>query len=110
MGTTTGTDTGRRGDACDDGIEDFLSRAQDTFAVLSRNCEHELDQLMLAGKTDEERGEKIRALIKSTQQAYLKVLDIEAKIAVQTKARAAQALDLEEARAEIERRLARLAA
>lgn len=110
MGTTTGIDTGRRGDACGDGIDEFLSRAQETFATLSRNCELQLDALFSAEKTDKERTELIRALITTTQQAYLKVLDIEAKIALQNKARAAQVLDLEEARAEIERRLARLAA
>lgn len=112
MRTTTGT-TGRRGDACMGELSKFLARAQRTCARLSEYTERELDRLdTKEAKTDDdvERGKALRALIEQNRVALLRLLDIEARLALKTDALAAQAIDLEDARAEIERRLARLAA
>ncbi|MEL6218782.1 MAG: hypothetical protein AAFR79_09985 [Pseudomonadota bacterium] len=113
MGTTISTIADRRGDACEGGIEEFLTRARKTFADMSAYAELELDRLFeeaASGAPDPERQKSLQTLIQQTQAALLKVLDIEAKLARETNARTAQAIDLEDARAEIDRRLARLAA
>ncbi|MEM9145791.1 MAG: hypothetical protein AAGC57_06295 [Pseudomonadota bacterium] len=112
MGTTIGKITGRRGDACAGEIEDILARARRTLSDVSAFLELEIDQLMESefDPDDSDRLKALQSLIQQNQQAMLKVLDIRAKLAREADARAGQALDLEDARAEIERRLACLAA
>ncbi|WP_285669869.1 hypothetical protein [Paralimibaculum aggregatum] len=110
--TTIDTLVGRRGDACGRTLEETLGAAQQLFADVAAFLELEIDRLFAAevDETDETRIEAVRKLITLNQQALMKVIDISGKIGLTADGHARQMLDLEDARAEIDRRLARLAA
>lgn len=110
--TTISTLAGRRGDACGRTLEETLSSAQQLFADVSAFLELEIDRLFEAeiDDTDETRIKSIRNLITLNQQAMLKVIEIEGKLGSTAESRAQQMMNLEDARAEIDRRLACLAA
>ncbi len=112
MRTTINAQVGRRGDACDRRLEDTLESAQKLFADVAAFLELEIDRLfdLDIEDHDEARIKTVKHLIQLNQQALLKVIEIEMKIGLTQEGRAAQMLDLEDARAEIDRRLARLAA
>ena len=110
--TTIDTLVGRRGDASGRTLEDTLGSAQQLFADTAAFLELEIDRLFGAEveDTDATRIEAMRKLITLNQQALMKVIEIAGKIGLAADAQARQMLDLEDARAEIDRRLARLAA
>ena len=94
-------------------MEATLARAQKLFADVARFLESEIDRQFDAeiDAADEARIKTVKNLIHLNQQALLKVIEIEARLGQDlAAAHGAQALDLEAARVEIERRLARLAA
>jgi hypothetical protein len=111
--TTIGQWHDRPGDACDaGGLEATLARAQKLFADVARFLESEIDRQFDAefDPADEARIRTVKALIQLNSQALLKVIEIEAKLGHDISAATGQALDLEAARVEIDRRLARFAA
>jgi hypothetical protein len=92
-------------------VEETLESARRVFADVSRFLETEIDQLFRAeiDPEDEKRLSAVLDLIKQNQQALLKVLDMRHKLGRETETECRQFIDLEAARAEIDRRLARLA-
>jgi hypothetical protein len=90
-----------------------LIRARKLFADLSQSLDGEIDRLKTALdiETDGTWVKSLNELIRQNQKALLTVLDIEAKLMHEAKkARPGRdVIDLGEARAEIGRRLARLA-
>ena len=111
--TTIGAIAGRRGEPCAPAtVEETLARAQRVFADVAAFLETEIDRLFMteADPADEDRLRTVRDLITKNQQALRTVLEIEARLGREGTVRAGQMLDLEAAREEIARRLARLAA
>lgn len=90
-----------------------LARARKLFAGLSRSLDGEIDRLtaVLDSETDECRINALTELIRQNQRALQTVLDLEAKLIRETdKQRPGEGvIDLAQARAEITRRLDRLA-
>lgn len=96
-------------------VQSTLDRARKLFAGLSKVLEAEIDRLQFAERTEEgeARLKAVTDLIRQNQKTLGTVLDIEAKLMrdAERDARPGRVeLDLEDARAEIARRLARLAA
>ena len=96
-------------------VQSTLDRARTLFADLSKALEAEIDRLQFEERTadGEARLKIVTELIRQNQKALGTVLDIEAKLMRDpdgTGGPRRAALDLEDARAEIARRLARLAA
>ncbi len=91
----------------------ILARARKLFAGLSRSLDGEIDRLQAAleTETDEGRVKALTELIRQNQKALQTVLDMEAKLMREAdKQRPGEGvIDLAHARAEITRRLARLA-
>ncbi len=113
MRTTIDKLVGRRGEACEgQGLEETLAHAQRVFADVRDFLEHEIDRLWRTeiDPEEEDRLRTVRDLVTKNQAALRTVLEIETKLGLRKAERQAQAIDLEEARAEIDRRLARLAA
>lgn len=90
---------------------ELLARARGLFADLSRRLAGEVDRLsaMHGTETDKKRIDELQDLIGKSQKALQTVLTIEAKLMRSGKWPGAGAIDLAEARNEIERRLDRLA-
>lgn len=90
-----------------------LTRARKLFAGLSQGLDGEIDRLRAAMdiETDEKRIKALTELIRMNQKALQAVLETEAKLMSEApKARPGRdVIDLAEARAEIARRLDRLA-
>lgn len=90
-----------------------LNRARTLFAGLSRSLQGEIDRLEAARdtETDEARIGRLTRLVRMNRKALRSVLDQEARIGQQAEpARGGRdVIDLGDARAEIARRLARLA-
>ncbi len=90
-----------------------LARARKLFADLSRSLDGEIDRLQAAlnSETDESRAKVLAELVRQNQKALQTVLDMEAKLMREAgKQRPGEGvIDLAHARAEITRRLARLA-
>jgi hypothetical protein len=90
-----------------------LVRARRLFAGLSRSLEAEIDRLdaALDDETDDGRIKSLHDLIRQSQKALQTVLDQEVKLAREADKQRPEegVIDLAEARAEITRRLARLA-
>lgn len=105
---------GRGGEARRDtgDLGDTLATARRLFAELAKKLEDEIDQLQFEAEMDEAREKIVTDLIRRTQKALQTVLDIQVKLAGKPDPDTPDAspVDLDEARAEIERRLARLAA
>ena len=91
----------------------ILTRARKLFAGLSRSLDGEIDRLqaVLNTETDENRAKILTELVRQNQKALQTVLDMEAKLMREgDKQRPGEGvIDLAHARAEITRRLARLA-
>lgn len=112
----TTEDLGRRGGVCAGvaaGDLSTLDRARKLFANLSGSLECEINRLetALEAETDKERVKGLTDLIRLNQKALQTVLDQEGKL-MRGAAKAGHGegvIDLAEARAEIARRLARLA-
>ncbi len=112
----TTEDLGRRGGVCAEVTTDdpsALDRARKLFAGLSRGLEGEIDRLETAldAETDEGRVRDLTAVIRQNQKALQTVLDMESKLmrGAGRARRGEGVIDLAEARAEIARRLDRLA-
>lgn len=111
----TTDDIGRRGSVCAEGSTgepSVLDRARKLFAGLSRSLEAEIERLEAAldAETDESRVRRLADLIRQNQKALQTVLDEERKLpGAGAAGRGEGVIDLAEARAEITRRLARLA-
>lgn len=112
----TTEDLGRRGGACAEEPAAELSalaRARKLFAGLSRGLDGEIDRLQAAldTETDDGRIKALTELIRQNQKALQTVLDMEAKLMREAdRQRPGEGvIDLAEARAEVARRLARLA-
>ncbi len=103
------------GASTDEAAEDLsaLTRARKLFTGLSRSLDGEIDRLQAAleTETDESRVKALNELIRQNQKALQTVLDMEAKLMREAdKQRPGEGvIDLAQARAEIARRLARLA-
>lgn len=112
MGRTVNDLVDRRGgvrEAQDtDGV---LARARRLFADVSAMLELELEALLAleVEALDEKRMRAVTDLIRQTQKALMMVLEIEAKLGLDTSGARRQLIDLDDAREEITRRLARLA-
>ena len=111
--------TGRGGDVRSDiqKLESMMESARTVLTNVTKTVEAELDvlQKLPADKIDAELGARIDAMQKlsgKAREAIQTVLNIEMKLMAQTDSKLPDppAINLEEARAEIERRLARLAA
>jgi hypothetical protein len=108
---TTSHAAGRRGEACEAaGLEETLARAQRLFADVAHFLETEIERQTDAEPADEARIKSVKTLIQLNAQALLKVIEIESKLGHDISALGHRALDLEAARDEIDRRLARVAA
>lgn len=114
---TTDPETGRRGDACADQLSEtasILANARRIFAGLAAALEAELDRLQFAEEheRDDDRLAIVADLIKRNEKALQSVVDIRIRLLKQLDVRdlRTELIDLDEARAEIARRLARLAA
>ena len=112
----TTEDLGRRGGVCAEGETDDLStldRARRLFARLSRGLEREIDRLesALEAETDKERMKELADTVRQSRKALQTVLDTECKLmrGAGGARRGEGVIDLAEARAEITRRLDRLA-
>lgn len=112
----TTEDIGRRGGVCAEAAAESLSsldRARKLFASLSRSLDAEIDRLEAArdAETEKSRIDDLNDLIRRNQKALQTVLDQECKLMPGAgKARRGEGvIDLAEARAEIARRLDRLA-
>lgn len=115
----TTEELGRRGGVCAEepevdivDVRPVIDRARKLFARLSRGLELEIERLehALNAETDEKKIEKLTDLIRRNEKALQTVLDREAKLPAARRAgRGEGVIDLAEARAEIARRLARLA-
>ncbi len=115
MVRTTGV-PGRRGGVCAEvSAEDLstLDRARKLFAGVSRTLEREIESLetALKAETDTDRIDKLNDAIRMNQKALQNVLAMEAKLmpGAGGARRGEGVIDLAEARAEIARRLDRLA-
>ena len=91
----------------------ILARARKLFAGLSRSLDGEIDRLQAALKTEDDAGraKALADLIRINQKSLQTVLDMEVKqMREADKQRPGEGvIDLAQARAEITRRLARLA-
>ena len=112
----TTEDLGRRGGVCAEGETEDLStldRARRLFARLSRGLEREIDRLenALEAETERERIKELTDAIRQNQKALQTVLDTECRLmrGAGRARRGEGVIDLAEARAEITRRLDRLA-
>jgi len=92
----------------EDDVEATLASARQIFADVSSFLEREIDRLKTRQTDDPDRLRAVMDLIKQNQQALLRVLEMRAKLGREARAECSQMLDLESARAEIDRRLARL--
>ena len=115
MVRTTGA-PGRRGGVCAEvSAEDLstLDRARKLFAGLSRGLEREIERLesALEAEIDTDRIDALNDAIRTNQKALQNVLTMEAKLMPDAgkPRRGDGVIDLAEARAEIARRLDRLA-
>ncbi|MGF1445586.1 MAG: hypothetical protein ACFBRM_05230 [Pikeienuella sp.] len=92
-------------------LAETLTRAHRLFDELAEFLETEIHALLELRVEDHDEGriKTVKNLIQLSQQALLKVIEIETKISDSEAPKAARTLDLEAARAEINRRLARLA-
>ena len=110
MRTTINKLVGRRGDAhSEEELDDVLNHARKILADTCVLLDHEVDTQFateIDGR-DEERLKKIKGLIVSTQKAIQQILDIEAKLRL-SQAVDGRELNVEEAREEIMRRIARI--
>jgi hypothetical protein len=90
-----------------------LARARKLFADLSRSLDSKIDRLQAAqhNETDDGRIRELNDLIRQNQKALQTVLDQEVRLDRQAdgQRRGERVIDLADARAEIARRLARLA-
>ena len=90
-----------------------LARARKLFADLSRSLDGEIDRLqaVLNSETDEGRAKDLTERVRQNQKALQTVLDLEVKLMREAdKQRPGEGvIDLAQARAEINRRLDRLA-
>ncbi len=111
MTPTPGDAAERRTEPCDRCLEHTLETAQGLFADVTAFLESEIRELraLEIEAHDEARIKSVKALIQLAQQALLKVVEIETKLGLGAEERGRQLLDLESAREEIDRRLARLA-
>ena len=107
---------GRWGGASTDESEGNLSalaRARKLFTDLSRSLDGEIDRLQAAKDTevDLERAKALTGLIRTNQKTLQTMLDLEAKLMREAdRQRPGEGvIDLAQARAELTRRLARLA-
>jgi len=114
---TTEKGIGRKGDACADLVAEatsVLDSARRLFADLAKALEAELDQLQFEEGTnwDKKRLEAVQNLIFMNQKALQSVVNIRAKLLSQMDLNNLKAglIDIDKARAEITRQLARLAA
>ena len=110
MSTTINERVGRRGGAYSaEELEDVLNRARkilaDTTALLDLEIERYFDEEV--EDKEEERIKRIQGLITQTQKGMQQIMDIELKTGL-TQA-AERELNLDDARREILRRIARLA-
>ena len=102
--------------ACADGsteVQSTLRRARKLFAGMADALEAEIDRLQfkIRADDDEDRIKLVMDLIRSNQKALQTVLDIEVKLMrADDRETGRNIIDLEGARAEINRRLDRLAA
>lgn len=115
MGTTINDLIGRRGGVRDvQDLDETLEDARRLFADVSAFLELELDRLFdieVEGESlDEGRYKVVTDLIRQNQKALMMVLEIKAKLGRDTASDRARLVDLDDAREEITRRLARLAA
>ncbi|MEL7154308.1 MAG: hypothetical protein AAFN51_11075 [Pseudomonadota bacterium] len=111
MSTTINELVDRRGGAYSaEELEDVLNRARkilaDTTALLDLEIERYFDETVEI--TDEERLKTIRGLIAQTQKGMQQIVDIELKTGLAFSG-GERELDLDNAREEILRRIARLA-
>ncbi len=90
-----------------------LARARKLFADLSRSLDGEIDRLQAAEASEDDRGRAnaLNERVRQNQKALQTVLDMEVKMMRESdKQRPGEGvIDLAQARAEITRRLARLA-
>jgi len=115
VGTTINDLIGRRGGVRDvQDLDETLEDARRLFADVSAFLELELDRLFdieVEGESlDEGRYKVVTDLIRQNQKALMMVLEIKAKLGRDTASDRARLVDLDDAREEITRRLARLAA
>lgn len=91
--------------------EEVIGQARHVFADVSAMLRSETEKLFETevDDLDEKRITRIADLIRQTQKALMMVLEIEAKLGHDTDHSRRQMLDLTDAKAEIARRLARLA-
>lgn len=113
LGANAATNPGQTG--ADENVGETLRKARKLFSLLSSRLEDEIDRLQFEAdgtKEDEDRLKAVMKLMSSCADAMQTVLKIEEKLAGKTPAGIAQdvVINLDEARAEIESRLARLAA
>jgi len=112
LGQTVNGSIDRQGGAVPAGSEGaVLARARRLFAEASAVLEREIADLSEISATalDETRIKAIADLIRHTQKALMMTLEIEARLAREANGAGQTSLDLDDARAEIARRLARLA-
>ena len=110
MSTTINALIDRRGGTCStEELQDVLNRARRILADTSALLELEIERLFETEieVSDDEQMKRIKNLIAQAQKGVQQVLDIEAKAGL-TVPVGGSALDLERAREEIMRRIARL--
>lgn len=110
MRTTINALVDRRGGAYSaEELQDVLNRARRILADTSALLEHEIERLFETeiDVSDEEQMKRIKNLIAQTQKCVQQVLDIEAEAGLSV-TDSSNSLDLDEAREEITRRIARL--
>ncbi|MEE8454189.1 MAG: hypothetical protein V3R90_05450 [Limibaculum sp.] len=112
----TTDELGRWGGASTDKAAENLStlaRARKLFADLSRSLDGEIDRLQAAMETEDspDRTKELAEKVRQNQKSLQTVLDLEVKLMREAdKQRPGEGvIDLDQARAEIARRLARLA-
>ncbi len=90
-----------------------LARARKLFAGLSRSLDGEIDRLQAVLETEDDldRAKVMAELVRQNQKALQTVLDLEVKLMrkADTQRPGEGVIDLDQARAEVTRRLARLA-
>ena len=94
-----------------DSVDDTLASARKVFADVSAFLELEIDRLFDADvdPVDDARLARVMDLIKQNQSALLKVLEMRNRLGRDMAEDCSRMIDLEAARDEIARRLARLA-
>ena len=110
MRTTINDQVDRRGGAYEEQeLEEILFKTRKILADTSAFLELKIDQLFETefDKDDKEHANAVKSLIQQLQAAWRQVLDMQAKTGCTGQG---AAINLEAARAEIESRLARLAA